>query len=300
MTGVSSDSVSGGPDRWRAAAGFATRNVRTRLRRATRARRVFGLDTTVVRFDGSVYYVPNYADHRPVAQKILGRRYVEPALHDLVQAVMARRPGSMISAGTFFGDMLPSFSGKTPELVYAFEPVIENYLLAREVVVANDLGNVVLLHAGLGADPGPATARIATRRQGQRHLGGASRIISGSQQSEFFSQRVPMLAIDQLTVEDLSIIQLDVEGHELPVLKGAISTIEAHQPVIVIEDNQRNCPQFLSELSYVEVAQLGLDHVYLPEAIAAEAGELMPTAPAARTAAGATEPSVAVPGSDRS
>ena len=136
MTGVSSDSVSGGPDRWRAAAGFATRNVRTRLRRATRARRVFGLDTTVVRFDGSVYYVPNYADHRPVAQKILGRRYVEPALHDLVQAVMARRPGSMISAGTFFGDMLPSFSGKTPELVYAFEPVIENYLLAREVVVA--------------------------------------------------------------------------------------------------------------------------------------------------------------------
>jgi FkbM family methyltransferase len=274
--------VAGTPDPWRAAAGTAARNLRTRLRRVTRTRRVFGVAAMAVRFDGSVYYVPNFAAHRPVAQKILNKRYVEPALHYLVQEVMARRPGSMISAGTFFGDMLPSFSGKTPELVYAFEPVLENYLLAREVVAANDLDNVVLLHAGLGAKPGPGLARIGTSRVGQRHLGGASRIISRSQESQFRSQRVPMLSIDQLAVDDLSIIQLDVEGHELPVLKGAIGTIRSHQPVIVVEDNNRSCPRFLAELKYVEVAQLGLDHVYLPAAVAADAGDLIRPAPATR------------------
>ena len=250
-----------------------SRALGPRLRRVARARRVFGIATTVVRFDSSVYYVPNYAAHRPVAQKIMNKHYVEPALHRLVQRVMTRRPGSMISAGAFFGDMLPSFSRKTPGLVYAFEPVIENYLLSRAVVAANDLGNVVLLHAGLGAEPGPGLASIGTSRIGKRHLGGAARIISGSQESEFRSQRVPMLSIDQLAIGDLSVIQLDVEGYELLVLKGAVGTIRAQQPVIVIEDNQQDCPELLSELKYVEVARFGLDHVYMPEAVAADASD---------------------------
>jgi len=127
----------------------------TRVRRKIRARRVFGIATKVVRFDGSVYFVPNYAAHRPVAQNILNKHYEAPGLHRLVQQVMTAKPGSMISAGAFFGDMLPSFSRKTPGLVYAFEPVIANYLFARAIVAANDLRNVVLLHAALGAEPGP-------------------------------------------------------------------------------------------------------------------------------------------------
>jgi len=253
---------------------FYSRILCAQLRRI-RAHRVFGIETTVVRFDGSIYYVPNYAAHRPVARKILNKRYVEPGLHHLVRKIMTRRPGSMISAGAFFGDMLPSFSRKTPGRLYAFEPVIENYLLAREVVAENDLGNVVLLHAGLGAEPGPGLASIGTRRIGQRHLGGAARIISRSQVSAFHSQKVPMLSIDQLAIGDLSMIQLDVEGYELPVLTGAIGTIEAQQPVIVIEDNQQECPEFLAKLGYVEVARFGLDHVYLPGPDAADARDLL-------------------------
>src|SRR5215475_6962674 len=57
-----------------------------------RTRRVFGIRTTVARFDGSVYYVPDYAAHRPVAKNILGKRYVSPRLHDFVGRVMATRP----------------------------------------------------------------------------------------------------------------------------------------------------------------------------------------------------------------
>jgi FkbM family methyltransferase len=257
----------------------------TRLRRLTGARResgtpalrrgirhVFGIKTTVVHFDSSVYFVPGYAAHRPVAVNILNKRHEAPELHRLVGRVMTRRPGSMISAGTFFGDMLPSFSGKTPGLLYAFEPVIENYLLARAVVAANDLRNVVLLHAGLGAEPG--LANIATGRRGKRHRGGACRIISESDDSEFRTQRVPMLSIDQLAIGDLSMIQLDVESYELPVLRGATGAIRAQQPVIVIEDDLQNCSEFLAELSYVEVAKIGRDHVYLPQAIASDANDL--------------------------
>src|SRR5262249_48986670 len=124
------------------------------------------------RFGGAVYYVPGYGAHRPVARKTLNKRQVEPSPHQLVASVMAHRPGSMVHAGTFFGDMLPSFSGKTPGRVYAFEPVLENYLPPRAGVRANTVGNVVLFHAGLGAKPGVATVRTG---KGKRHVGGAAK-----------------------------------------------------------------------------------------------------------------------------
>lgn len=252
-----------------------SRRVAKRLRsvRPRRKRQIFGISATVVRFDHAVYYVPDYAAHRPVAAKILAKRYVAPGLHQLVERVLARRPGSMISAGAFFGDMLPSFSRKTPGRVYSFEPVVENYLLARAVVTDNNLPNVVLLHAGLGAEPG--LADIGTSRIGKSHLGGAARVISGPQQAEFHSQRAPMLTIDQLAIGDLSVIQLDLEGYELQALEGGADTIAAQQPVIIVEDNEQNCGQFLAGLGYLEVGQVGRDHVYLPDAMAAEADELL-------------------------
>jgi FkbM family methyltransferase len=171
--------------------------------------------------------------------------------------------------------MLPSFSRKTPGLVYAFEPVLENYLLARAIVDDNVLPNVVLLHAGLGAEAG--LADIGTSRKGRPHLGGAARVISDAQKAEFVSQRTPLLAIDQLGIADLSMIQLDVEGYELPALQGAIGTISAQRPVIVVEDNARNCAAFLADLGYSEVAQISRDHVYIPEAATARATDFLLT-----------------------
>ena len=250
------------------------RSLSTRLRRwvgGAHRREIFGIGTTVVRFNSSVFFVPDYAAHRPVSQRILARHLVSPALHVLVREVMARRPGSMIHAGTFFGDMLPSFSRKTAGTVYAFEPVMENYLLARAVMSSNRLRNVMLMHAGLAAEPG--VAQVQTNR-GKRHFGGASRIVSDPTKNAFRPQQVPVMTVDQFHVDDLSLIQLDVEGFELPVLQGAVETIRDRQPVIVIEDNRNNCAAFLADLGYAEVGQVGLDRVYLTQSAANEFGDL--------------------------
>ena len=238
---------------------------------ASSRREIFGIETTVVRFNSSVFFVPDYAAHRPVSQRILGRHLVSPALHVLVREVMARRPGSMVHAGTFFGDMLPSFARKTVGTVYAFEPVMENYLLARAVVSSNRLENVMLLHAGLAADAG--VAQVQTNR-GKRHFGGASRIVSDPTKKTFRPQPVPVMTIDQFHIDDLSLIQLDVEGFELPVLQGAVDTIRAHEPVIVVEDNRNNCSGLLADLGYVEVGRVGVDQVYLTASAANEFGGL--------------------------
>lgn len=235
-------------------------------------KRTFGIRTAVVRFDGAVYYVPRYGAHRPVARRILREAYAAPSLHELVATVMSRRPGSMVHAGTFFGDMLPSFSRKTRGTVYAFEPVLENYLLARTATIENDLQNVILMHAGLGTAPG--LARIETRGP-HRHRGGSSQIIANPHRHTFRVQPVSLVSIDQFAIADLSLIQLDVEGYELPVLQGAVESIRKHQPVIVVEDDRNNCGEFLRELGYAEVARAGRDHVYLTESGAAQFPELV-------------------------
>ncbi|WP_432476740.1 FkbM family methyltransferase [Nocardioides sp. GXQ0305] len=237
-------------------------------------RLIYGMDTTVVRFHQAEYYVPDYARHRPVAQRVLGKRKVARALHRFVGRLMEHRPGSMVHAGAFFGDMLPSFSRKTPGTVHAFEPVIENYLLAQAVVESNGLDNVRLLHCGLGPAAGVSQVGVA-RADRQRHLGGAARIVTGETEDQFVTQPTAVLTIDQLGIDDLTLIQLDTEGFELPILQGAEEAIRSQSPVIVIEDNKENCREYVSGLGYEAVGLLQGDAVYAAATLAPDVAELV-------------------------
>lgn len=226
--------------------------------------RVRGVKAAVVEFDDAVYFVPRYALHRPVAGKILRKRYVSPPLHALVAQVMDWRPGSIVHAGTFFGDMLPSFSRKTTNLVYAFEPVLENYLLARRTIERNELDNVVLFHAGLGERTGQG--KVETRRGPRRHRGGSSHIVSDPERPTYATQRISLIPIDHLAIDDLSLLQLDVEGYERRVLEGARGTIARNEPVVVLEDDRDNCEELMSSMGYAHCGQAGRDHLYLTTA----------------------------------
>jgi hypothetical protein len=80
----------------------------------------------------------------------LSGRLYEPRTDKLVSRFLECRGGDLIHAGTFFGDMLPTFSRSCPGTVYAFEPVLENFILAKLCVDTNKLENVFLINAGLG------------------------------------------------------------------------------------------------------------------------------------------------------
>ena len=49
----------------------------------------------------------------------------------------------------------------------------------------------------------------------------------------------------QVFGRSLSIIQLDVERHELEALRGASETIKKNHPIVMIEDNKNECAGFL-------------------------------------------------------
>lgn len=191
--------------------------------------------------DRGSYFVPKYAEARPASQAILSGNLYEPDTHKIIEQVLLHRPGNMVHAGTFFGDMLPTFSKYCPGTVYAFEPVLENYVLAKCCIEANGLRNIFLLNAGL--NDRTALAYIDTGSVEEGHRGGSSRIGDGG-------QSVGLVSIDSLGLDNVSIIQLDVEGHELSALKGAYTTIRRCAPIIMVEDNLRACNAFLEALDY--------------------------------------------------
>ena len=201
----------------------------------------FRVEFEEVTFQGDVYFLPRYAGHRPAVTAIKNGQYYEPLTHSLVAILMEQRPGDMIHAGTFYGDMLPSFSKKCAGTVYAFEPVLENYVLAKLCLERNALSNVALFNSALGETIGAAFIDFEDA-QGT-HRGGSSTISAAGQPTT-------IVTIDSLGLGHLSILQLDVEGFELNALKGARETILNNSPTILVEDNNRNCAPYLEGLDY--------------------------------------------------
>lgn len=207
----------------------------------------FEIDFTRLTVSGDQYFVPNYATHRPAARSLLNGEMYEPDTHDFVRDFCKSFKGSIVHAGTFFGDMIPDFSNAVSGRVYAFEPVFENYILAKLCVDNNNISNVILINSALSERVG--NLYIDTNESYNRHAGGASRISDTG-------VICVAINIDSLDIDDLVLIQLDVEGHELSALTGAQSSIQKNRPVIAIEDNKGNCAEFLADLKYEIVGHI--------------------------------------------
>jgi FkbM family methyltransferase len=115
------------------------------------------------------------------------------------------------------------------ETVYTFEPSPELFpLLVRNAPEPN----VVRFQAALGASHGMVRTECSLRgRDGKSVLHeGMTRVEPGG--------TIPTIVLDQLVLPACGLIYLDVEGCELPTLRGASRTIERHRPIIACEVNR--------------------------------------------------------------
>jgi FkbM family methyltransferase len=199
------------------------------------------VDTVI---DNSRYLVPQYAHHRPAGHAVLNGHIYESQTHTLMESILKSTGKSAIHAGAFFGDMLPKFSEYCQSNLYVFEPVLENYIMSRRCAQINDLTNIIMFNAALSDETGHAY--IKTLSDDGSHMAGMSHLSSQSKQT----QLVNTIRIDDLTLQELCVVHLDVEGHETVAIDGAYETIKREEPVILTEDSKSKDMNIIKDLGY--------------------------------------------------
>ncbi|KAB8154147.1 FkbM family methyltransferase [Kordia sp. TARA_039_SRF] len=190
------------------------------------------LDATTAYNKYGGYCTPFAAQKESVVQAILKGDVYEP---ETIQYIIDNcQDGDVVQAGAFFGDFLPGIAKNISETakVWSFEPSLEFFRCAEITIRINNLNNVELFQVGLGAEKSEQKLQVATADG--RQLGGASRIIDGEN-----GKFVPIVieTLDSIIPKDrnISIIQFDLEGFEIPALKGAIETIKRCKPILILE-----------------------------------------------------------------
>lgn len=145
------------------------------------------------------------------------------------------RPGDVVVDGGanfgYFSAAMAQAVGATGA-VYAFEPVPDPF---RRLCLCSDLNGFAQLHAfpiALGEDDGEAQIGFDRRATAMASL----------YRRDCETATVPVRSLDSLLaageIAPPAVIKLDVEGHELAVLRGAQATIARARPAVVFELNE--------------------------------------------------------------
>lgn len=104
--------------------------------------------------------------------------------------------------------------------VYTWEPHEDNF---KCLTYNAALPNIFAARGMLGEVAGPLQLERSAKYTGAHH-------------GKHEHGAIPVYRIDDLRLRHLDMLVLDVEGMELPALRGAKETIERHRPIIHMED----------------------------------------------------------------
>jgi FkbM family methyltransferase len=209
------------------------------------------------------YSVPEGLDHRPAVRLIKSGQVYEPGTIRFMRTHAGS--GDIIHAGTFFGDFLPGLSAGLAKdaRIWAFEPNPNSHHHASQTIALNGLKNVTLTHAAVSNGDGEILFK--TRDELGNPLGGHSRYV---EQDEPGVEHVPSIQLDSVIPEDrtISILQLDVEGHERAALEGAMGIITRCRPILILEEfrYKRWIKAKLGHLGYELKQKVHANRVFAP------------------------------------
>ena len=176
-----------------------------------------------------LYYIPDSQLHRPSPKKVAkGEVWEEQTINYIIDNSDNK---SVITAGAYYGDFLPAISKGTNGTVFTYEPVPTSFEWAKNTISLNELHNVIIENKALSNKSGHVTMELKRK---DRLLGGASHVVSNASQTTI---EVESATLDSLVPDDceISVIHLDVEGHEPEVLEGATRLIKNNLPIIIVE-----------------------------------------------------------------
>jgi FkbM family methyltransferase len=177
-----------------------------------------------IRQDVKYRYLPFRAFYR--FRAFFYARYRYPELRFIGHLV--DRDSAALDVGANLG-LYTYFLARACRRVYAFEPN-PNPLRSLRFVADS---NVTVLPVALSDKSGEADLTIPRGRKGWTNNGAAlDRRFPG----RTMTVRVPCRRIDDLGIAGIGLIKIDVEGHELAVLRGARETLMRDKPALLVEN----------------------------------------------------------------
>lgn len=168
------------------------------------------------------------------------------------------KPGStVLDIGANIGVMTYHLSRSHNNIkVIAFEPVLENIAVIKQVLSKFSITNVTLLETALGSHSGEL--KMVMPSKGKVRFHGLSHVVNPDEPVNGTFYTVPVKKLDDVPqvseVKSISGIKIDVENFEYEVLLGGASTIAVHRPVIYLElwdnDNRTKCFDLARKLNY--------------------------------------------------
>lgn len=167
-----------------------------------------------------------------------GRKF-EPATTPWMLEQMDDATGAYVDVGASTGWFAVPFA-KRGHKVIAFEC---NARSAARLKVNCDLNDVAIVLHEVAASDRNGTAVFTHNPRLPLTSGGSLEHVAANRANE----TVPCATLDSLVDEPVALLKIDVEGHEIAVLRGAERLVTESRPALVLEANTPRHEQALAE-----------------------------------------------------
>jgi FkbM family methyltransferase len=139
--------------------------------------------------------------------------------------------------------------------VIAIEPEPGNFRMLLNNIKVNRLSNVIPLNVACNSNNGKVKLNMVLYNQGK--IGSPSIMPDLETVNRDTHIEISVVArtldsiLQELSIEEVKLVKIDVEGAEMKVLRGAIQTIEKSKNLrIILEDRNRQTVNFLTEQGF--------------------------------------------------
>lgn len=137
--------------------------------------------------------------------------------------------GTFVDVGGCMGNHAIYFSDLADNVI-TFEPLRENFYHMTLNINLNEITNIDNYNFGLSDK-----AELKVMWYDDATFSNGSSTMEAPKKNTTKGRFVPVVTMDSMEINDVTLIKIDVEGHELSVLKGAIETIKRFKPDMFIE-----------------------------------------------------------------